>query len=400
MWGLSVPKGLATPYRLRLRFKISGGPTEWCPKHPLEAFFRTLKPQKRNPQTFARCGLLCKTLAGEYGVSLSCVRFVLQGSKTMTPSSGAHCAPIELPTRLSPGGLNVTLYSVALRAANRRIPPEETASLLERWNRERFLAGDHHRRVGRDELRHQVRAAYAKVQSSPLTGRAVCLPPPPVAYDLTRQKARFTAAKQSRVGVAELQAASDCAPRTLRGALSGLFAPPELVCLGRSPVDAHPRTLTWGEWSNEDLSGAVVVVVPNPMRAREGVTLEGRAARPRTRANASTRPRWGVLEFDQPDLSLDAQAALLGMFSAMWPLGMAVFSGGKSLHGWFFVRGDLAAFGRDVEWVGGDPACTRPEQFFRAPWGLRDGVKPQSVLFWNWDVINAALRWSLEGGAQ
>ncbi len=312
------------------------------------------------------------------------------------PSYGAHA--LELPATHPEGGLNRSLYILALKAANRGIPPQETAEILLTWNRGQFAAGAHHRRATRTEVFSQVRGAYAKVGSTP--SAPFSFPPPPVAApDRARQLSRIAEAAGSGWGVEELRAHSEYAPPTLRACLSALFAPPELVCLGTEKTQFETRT--WGEWSTHPLSG-VRYVLPNPMRAPSGRTLSGRESA-RCNDNASAHPRWGVLEFDCPEADLNTQAALLRLFSLHrgWPLGLVLFSGGKSLHGWFAIEGRREAFTRDVVWVGGDSSCRVRAQAYRAPRGVRENGVRQEVLFWNWETVDAALRWSfVEGGVK
>lgn len=315
------------------------------------------------------------------------------------PSYGAHA--LELPSSLPEGGLNRSLYILALKAANRGISPGETAEVLFNWNRGHHAAGTHHRRITRGEVESQVRAAFLKAEKTP-PGAGFLPPLPAVVYDETRREARIAAAAESGFGVDALRDLSERPPHSIRECLSALFAPPELVCLGREKTEF--KTRPWGEWTRRALSG-VRYVLPNPMRALTGRTQAGRESA-RCLENASICPRWGVLEFDRKDAGLNTQAALLHAFARWrgWPLGLVLFSGGKSLHGWYMIEGRLDAFAQDVEWVGGDPSCRVRSQPYRAPWGVRENGRVQEVLYWNWETVDAALRWSFtvstEGGAE
>ena len=91
------------------------------------------------------------------------------------------------------------------------------------------------------------------------------------------------------------------------------------------------------------------------------------------RTLANTGPRWYlVVEFDTG--SLDSQAARLWHLATIWPLAIAVFSGGKSLHGWFPCRGEsesptesLAKFFNYAVTLGADTATWTRSQFVRMP---------------------------------
>ena len=92
-----------------------------------------------------------------------------------------------------------------------------------------------------------------------------------------------------------------------------------------------------------------------------------------------------MLEFDGIDR--DTQAAVLLNLAERAPLTLAVDSGGKSLHGWFFVAGktdeQLRPFFRMACGLGADPATWLRSQFVRMPDGRRDNGNRQSVLFFN-----------------
>jgi hypothetical protein len=83
----------------------------------------------------------------------------------------------------------------------------------------------------------------------------------------------------------------------------------------------------------------------------------------------------------------DLCAALLLHLAEKAPLAMAVHSGGKSLHGWFYCAGIaeekvLGFFGYAVS-LGADSANWNRSQFARMPDGLRENGKRQTVYFLN-----------------
>jgi hypothetical protein len=95
--------------------------------------------------------------------------------------------------------------------------------------------------------------------------------------------------------------------------------------------------------------------------------------------------RFLVVEFDQGDF--DQHAALLSHLSGLAPLVLAVHSGNKSLHGWFYCEGQsqelIHRFFRYAVSLGADSATWTPCQLVRMPDGLRDTGVRQRVVFFN-----------------
>ena len=73
------------------------------------------------------------------------------------------------------------------------------------------------------------------------------------------------------------------------------------------------------------------------------------------------------------------------------PLALAVYSGGKSLHGWFYCAGiaeeKISRFFSYAVSLGADPANWNRSQFARMPDGLRDNGRRQTVYFFNPRVV-------------
>jgi hypothetical protein len=192
-------------------------------------------------------------------------------------------------------------------------------------------------------------------------------------------------------GLADLWEASkprieDAAQHT-EAIIDRLFPDNPILCCGKSSsdFDTKPRD----EWRGQLAS--LQLVVPSPMSAIEGVTKEGKPSR-HTLSNTGPR-RFLICEFDTG--TADDHAALLlhlGMFA---PLVCAVHSGGKSLHGWFFVAGQPDAkvekFFRYAVSLGADRATWTRSQFVRMPDGARDNGKRQTVFFVNFKSLEAAL---------
>jgi hypothetical protein len=123
------------------------------------------------------------------------------------------------------------------------------------------------------------------------------------------------------------------------------------------------------------------------MTARSGPTKEGKQS---AHALSITGPRrFLVVEFDQGNA--DDHAALILHLAARAPLAIAVHSGCKSIHGWFYCLGqpeeNLRSFIRYAVSLGADPATWCRSQFVRMPDGLRDNGKRQVVYFFNPEVI-------------
>jgi hypothetical protein len=168
-----------------------------------------------------------------------------------------------------------------------------------------------------------------------------------------------------------------------------LFRPSELVCVGLTqkrfftvPRDA---TLAW--------ASRAPFVVANPMRAPTGLTQEGKVS-PRCLNNAClpSQRRYIVVEFDTGDTLEDQTRLLSSLHTRGAPLALAVFSGGKSIHGWFNVsalapREKLYLFRRGAL-LGCDASLWDICKLVRMPAGLRDTGARQEVFYW--EVEHAA----------
>lgn len=146
-----------------------------------------------------------------------------------------------------------------------------------------------------------------------------------------------------------------------------LFPGDPLICAGESV-----QTMSCGHLSEWGAAiAATQLIVPSPMTDRSGVNQQGDTS---TRCLDNTGPRrFLVVEFD--DLSIDEQAAIHVHLAARYPLALVVHSGGKSLHGWYFVAGrpeeELRAFMRYAVSLGADRHTWTPCQAVRTPGGIR-----------------------------
>ena len=163
------------------------------------------------------------------------------------------------------------------------------------------------------------------------------------------------------------------------GIIDMLFPGNPLLCGGKSNSEFATR-------SREDWRGklaAMQLIVPSPMTARTGRTQDGKESE-HTLENTGPR-RFLVIEQDQG--TIDEQAAILLHLAERAPMALAVHSGSKSLHGWFFCQGRseerLQEFMRYAVTLGADRAMWTRSQFVRMPDGTREGGNRQTVYFFN-----------------
>ena len=162
-----------------------------------------------------------------------------------------------------------------------------------------------------------------------------------------------------------------------------LFPDNPLLCVGRS--SARFATRHRDAWRGQ--LAKTQLIVPSPMSARTGTTQDGKLSE-HSLDNTGPR-RFLVVEFDQG--TADEHSALLLHLAERAPLAVAVHSGSKSLHGWFYCVGEsterLHDFMRYAVMLGADPATWTRSQFVRMPDGLRDSGKRQTVYFFNPEAV-------------
>jgi len=181
-----------------------------------------------------------------------------------------------------------------------------------------------------------------------------------------------------------------------------LFPDNAFLCCGWTPHHFDTRRRT--RWHKlHDLQ----FIVPNPMTAPLGLTQQQKLSA-HALSNTGTR-RFLIVEFDF-NLSNSAEeaglirklategrdlrglcAALLLHLAEKAPLALAVYSGAKSLHGWFYCSDvadeKVSRFFSCAVSLGADQANWNPSQFARMPDGLRDKCKRQTVYFFNPGVL-------------
>ena len=164
-----------------------------------------------------------------------------------------------------------------------------------------------------------------------------------------------------------------------------LFPSNSLLCCGRSQSDFDTRCRE--QWRGE--LTPLQFIVPSAMTALVGKTQDGRQSK-HTLSNTGER-RFLVCEFDSG--TIDEHAAVLLHLAGYAPLVCAVFSGRKSLHGWFFVHRQpeekVLKFFRYAVSVGADPRTWTRSQFVRLPDGTRSSGERQTVFFLNFKPLEA-----------
>jgi len=185
-------------------------------------------------------------------------------------------------------------------------------------------------------------------------------------------------------GLAELWESSpirfdDDAPHT-EEVIDLLFPDNPLLCTGSAPYKFGTKTRE--EWRGKLAS--MQLIVPSPMTERVGITKSGKKS---AHSLDNTGPRkFLVIEFDEG--TYDEHAAILIHLAKQAPLVMALMSGNKSLHGWFYVERSpeklQLSFMRYAVSLGADPQLWIRSQFARIPDGFRvDKEKLQSVIYLN-----------------
>jgi hypothetical protein len=165
--------------------------------------------------------------------------------------------------------------------------------------------------------------------------------------------------------------------------IDALFPGNSLLCCAATKATA--RTAKREEWRGGMTE--LQLIVPNPMAALTGLNQSGGVSR-RCLANTGGR-RFLVVEFDAG--TMDEHAALLLHLAERAPLAIAVFSGSKSLHGWFYCAGTaeekVSRFFRYAVSLGADRATWPRCQLVRMPDGTRENGKRQVVYFFNPGVL-------------
>lgn len=163
-----------------------------------------------------------------------------------------------------------------------------------------------------------------------------------------------------------------------------LFPGNPWLCVGKSSQSFCTRRRE--DWRGQ--LNAHSLIVPSPMTSETGLTKSGRTSY-HTLANTGPR-RFLIVEADRGPL--EQQAAVIWHLATLAPLAIVVFSGSKSLHGWFVCEGipedKLLKFMRYAVSLGADKRMWLRSQFCRMPDGRRsDGKNSDALTLLGWDGI-------------
>jgi hypothetical protein len=161
-----------------------------------------------------------------------------------------------------------------------------------------------------------------------------------------------------------------------------LFPGDPLLCVGRS--NASFGTYGKNYLLRYEVLSSYALIVPSTMSHLEGFTQAGRLSA-HCIANTGNR-RYLVVEFDSG--SQDDQAAIIWHLRKYGPLVVVVYSGGKSLHAWFYCEGEdefgnsrLRRFMEYAVSLGGDYHGWLKSQFMRMPDGWREDKQKRQTVF-------------------
>lgn len=271
------------------------------------------------------------------------------------------------------GGVHRWLLSAANSCRNRSLSEADAFALLEKQSRN---CG---RPVPHSEIRDAIRTAF---RTAWIPGRPGLATPKTNSGWPSVNFTKISSIVAAGLGLAELQAESPSPLGSLstEAIIDQLFGGNPYLCVAREkPADA--RTLPREVWRGKMAKSSFIV--PSSMSSPMGTTKDGRYS-PRCLDNVGPR-RFLVIEFDTG--TLDSQSALLWHLAERMPFALAVHSGGKSVHGWFYVEGTpenhLLGFMRSAVMLGADRATWTRCQLVRMPGGTRDNGKRQEVLYFN-----------------
>jgi hypothetical protein len=271
------------------------------------------------------------------------------------------------------GGLNLWFYRVA-RVLHAFRSDDEIVALLQA-----ATAGEP---VKRREIERAVERSRATAWQPGQSSALILVPKWPAVNQ--EQREAIVGVGGGLVDIWEVSPVrfEDNDPRT-EEVIDLLFPGDPLLCIGQSNADfaTKPRERWRGQLSKQQF------IVPSPMSAKTGTTLEGKKSQ---HCLDNTGPR-RFLVIEEDVGTVDEQASILLHLAKRWPLALAVHSGGKSLHGWFYCYGQsedrLHRFMRYAVSLGADRATWTRSQFVRMPEGRRDNGKRQTVSFFNPRVV-------------
>ena len=164
--------------------------------------------------------------------------------------------------------------------------------------------------------------------------------------------------------------------------LPQLFKEDELLCVAADTWTY--ATIYRDEVCEISATYALEFIVPSAMTSKTGTTVEGKVSA-HTKDNTGERI-YLVVEFDQA--STTDQFSFHKYLSSKMPLVLMLHSGGKSIHGWYYVEGredeEIKSFFDLACQLGADRKTWTPSQFIRLPAGRNNKHnKTQQVIYFN-----------------
>lgn len=289
-----------------------------------------------------------------------------------------------VPCPTTGNGVHTWLLAQANRCRNSGLEPPHALEFIR----------DAVRNCGREVPDREIEAAVTtafestwspapQVQRKRRGPSAACLTPRRQRWP-ARDPKLIEAACASGLGLADLWEASPILFGDERShaeeIIDALFPGDPLLCVAVRTAKSS-RTAPRSQWRGSFESSALIV--PSPMSAPTGINKRGQVSK---RCLDNTGPRrYLVVEFDSG--TQDSQAARLLHLAQFAPMLLALFSGKRSLHGWFLVAGqpeDVSKrFFRYAVALGADRSLWTPCQPVRVPDGLRDNGVRQTVYYFN-----------------
>lgn len=161
--------------------------------------------------------------------------------------------------------------------------------------------------------------------------------------------------------------------------LRTLYAPDDIICVG------------WKVWQYSTMPAKeffltaknAEYIVANTMTAE--LSAAG-SKRSKAIASPPEKRKFAIVEFDTNDTREQQAAVLSSLHAPSHPLALAVWSGGKSIHGWFNVSGLSPylklRFYRFAAWLGADESLYDMAKLVRMPGGRRSNGNEQHILYW------------------
>ena len=263
-------------------------------------------------------------------------------------------------------GVHAHLMTAANLAAIGEIPPAEAEA--------RILSTMPRPPCPLSEVAAAIRKAYAAHKPGEQYAPRKIAPPKPKPLPMTREafiRRGDGAAEVDWWERSPIRIDWEPGPRDALAVLDALWSPGDVLFMG----DTYGKEVaTAREWRERIAAGEIVPphIIPNPVRAEGGLTLEGSPSFRCDDAVASFR--FAVAEFDGMSKA-DQLAFWWGYASA--PIAALIDSGGKSIHAWLKVDApsreaweadiERGLFSRVLCPLGCDAACRNESRLSRMP---------------------------------